>query len=145
MLVLAVVVLASHHQVKKTRNAHVHPLVVRKTTPLRRKLAFTHRIEHARLLTQIVRVSAFVSKRAKIFEIEFFADVFGGFWLDNLALDRVREEAVEAILAVTHVEVDAWIEASVHMVLAAFLRVVTFIHCEILVRTEILHRLQLGL
>ncbi len=91
--------------------------------------------------------AALVALRAVVFVVEFAANLFGGLGLDNLALDRVREKAVEAILAVSHVEVDAGIEASIHMKFAAFRlglsRPRAFIHSEVLVGAQVLDSLKL--
>lgn len=91
--------------------------------------------------------AALIALRAVVFVVELAADLFGGLGLDNLALDGVREKAVKSILAVSHVEVDAGIEASIHMKFAAFgfglSRSRAFIHCEVLVCTQVLDSLKL--
>jgi hypothetical protein len=91
-----------------------------------------------------VRKAALVALGTIVLIIEFFADVFGRFWLDDLSFDGVGEEAVEAVLAVAHVEVDAGIVATIGMCLAAlgFLALcsssLAFIDCEILISAHIL-------
>jgi hypothetical protein len=50
-----------------------------------------------------------------------------------LTLDGVREEAIEAIFAVAHVEVDAWVEASVDVAFAALPR--ALVDSKVLLRT----------
>jgi hypothetical protein len=58
-----------------------------------------------------------------------------------LSLDGVGKEAVEPILAVSHVEVDAGIVAPINMGFATLAR--TLIDCKVLFRTEILYCLKL--
>ena len=82
-----------------------------------------------------------------VFVIEFSANIFIGFRSDDLSFDGVREEAVEAILAVAHVEVDAGVEASVDVIFSTLgrllsLRVGTFVDCEVLVCAESFDGLQ---
>jgi hypothetical protein len=94
-----------------------------------------------------VRVATFVSLGAIVLVIQLAADFFGRFWLDNLSLDGVREEAVEAVLAIAHVEVDAGVEASFDMHFAALRSLLgwgswTFIDCKILVRTKVFDALK---
>ena len=84
---------------------------------------------------------AFVALGTIVFVIEFAANVFGGLGLDNLSFDGVREEAVEAILAVPHVEVDAGIVAPINMELSAFGALFPDLSCafadrEVLIRAE---------
>lgn len=62
-----------------------------------------------------MRVTAFVALGAVVLVIQLAADFFGGFGLDDLSLDGMGEQAVEAVLAVPHVEVDAGVEASFDM------------------------------
>ena len=65
--------------------------------------------------------AALVALGAIVLIVKLPADIFGGFWLDDLSLDGVREKAIEAVLAVTHVEVNAWVEAPFNMELATLL------------------------
>lgn len=85
-----------------------------------------------------MREATFVAIGAVVFVIEFSANVFIGFRSDDLSFDRVREEAVEAVLAVAHVEVDAGVEASIDVVFTTFGRLLplgvrAFVDCEVLV------------
>jgi hypothetical protein len=86
---------------------------------------------------------ALVAEGAVIFVVELAADLFGGFWADELSFDGVGEEAVEAVLAVAHVEMDAGVEAALHVRLVALGSVGALVDCEVLVRTEVLYHLQL--
>ena len=94
--------------------------------------------------------SAFVALGTIVFVVEFAANVFGGLRLDNLSFDGVGEEAVEAVLAVAHVEVDAGIEAPFNMELSALgtlLSVLSlaFADREVLIRAEPLDGVQFSL
>lgn len=86
---------------------------------------------------------ASVSLRAIVFVVEFSADLFSGFWADNLSANGVGEEAVEAILAVSHVEMNARVVASIDMVLVALGRVRALVDCKVLICTVTLHEIQL--
>lgn len=93
-------------------------------------------------------VAALVALGAVVLVVKFAANFFGGFWLDDLSLDGVREEAVEAVLAIAHVEVDAGVKASFNMEFAALGSLLgrgsrTFIDCEILVGAEVFDTLKL--
>jgi len=55
----------------------------------------------------------------------------------------VGEEAVEAILAVSHVEMNAWVIASIDVILVALSSVRALVDCEVLICTVILHEIQL--
>lgn len=85
-----------------------------------------------------MRKLAFVSLRTVVFVVEFSADVFGGVWLDDLSFDGVRKKAVEAILAIAGVEVNAGIVDSFDMCLMVlaeltFLAARAFVDCEVLI------------
>ena len=67
-----------------------------------------------------MRKAALVALGTEIFIIEFAADLLGGFWLDDLPFDGVGEKAVEAVLAVSHVEVDAGVVAAFNVKFSAF-------------------------
>lgn len=88
-----------------------------------------------------MRKTTFVALGTVVFVIEFAANFFRGFWLDDLSLDRVRKKAIEAIFAVSHIEVDARIVATINMNFSALgLAVRTlslaFTDSEVLVRAE---------
>lgn len=145
MLVLAVLgVLAPAHEIKETGDIGVHLLLVGVATALGRKLAVPDRIVDAGLLPQVVAELALVSLGAVILVVELTADLLGGFWADELSFDGVGEEAVEAVLAVPHVEVDAGVEAALHVGLLALVGRAALVDCEELVRAEVLNHLQLG-
>lgn len=61
-----------------------------------------------------------------------------------MSFDGMREETVEAVLAVTHVEMYAWVKAAIDVLLAALGGVGAFIDGEVLVGTEVLDGVQLG-
>ena len=79
---------------------------------------------------------ALVALGTVVLIVELLADFLGGLWLDDLALDGVREEAVEAVLAVAHVEVDARVVAAVDVLLVALSRTRTLVDCEVLFGAE---------
>lgn len=83
-----------------------------------------------------------IARGAVVLEVELLADFLGGFWLDDLSLDGVGEEAVESVLAVSHVEVDAGVVAAVHMGFAALAGALA--DGEVLLGTEVFYGLQLG-
>ena len=90
------------------------------------------------LFFEIVRKLALVALGTVVLVVELAADLFGGVWLDDLSFDGVRKKAVEAILAIAGVEVDAGIVDSFHMglmVLAklTFLTSGAFVDCEVLI------------
>lgn len=111
---------------------------MRKATVLGRKFAFAHRVEYAWLPAEVMRKAAFVSLGTVVLIIEFAADVFGGFGLDDLSFDGVREEAIEAVLAVAHVVVNAGVEGAVDVVLVADGVAGALVDCEVLFRAEVL-------
>ena len=147
MLVLAVLVLAATHKVKKAGNVDIHFFLVRKSALSLCKFTFSQRVEDARLVAEIVGKATLVALGAVVLVVEFAADIFGGFWLDDLPFDGVREMAVEAVFAVSHIEVDARVVASINMVLAALLSdlstlALAFADSKVLVGTEILDALK---
>lgn len=85
---------------------------------------------------------AAIAERTVILEVQLLANLFGGLWLDDLSLDGVGEEAVEAVLAVSHVEVDAWVVAAIDMGLAALTG--ALVDCEVLFGAEVFYGLQLS-
>ena len=84
-----------------------------------------------------------IAQGTVVLEVELLADLLGGLWLDDLTLDGVGEEAVEAVLAVAHVEVDAGVEAAFDMGLLALFCAVALVDCEELVSAEVLYHFQL--
>ena len=117
---------------------------MRKTASLSAEFALPHRVVHAGLVPQVVAETASVSHRTVVIVVELTADVFGWLGLDDLSLDGVAEVAVEAVLAVTHVEVDAGVEIAVDMLLPA-VAVGALVHCKILVWTVVFDLFQLTL
>ena len=99
---------------------------------------------HAGLVPQVVAETASVSHRTVVIVVELTADVFGWLGLDDLSLDGVAEVAVEAVLAVSHVEVDAGVEIAVDMLLPA-VAVGALVHCKILVWAVVFDLFQLTL
>lgn len=85
---------------------------------------------------------AFVALRTVVLIVQFLAHLFGGLWLDDLSLDGVGEEAIEAILAVAHVEVNAGVVAAIDMMLATLAR--ALVYCEVLLRAKVLNGLKLS-
>lgn len=85
---------------------------------------------------------ATIARGTVILQIELLANFFGGFGLDDLSLDGMGEETIEAILAISHVEMDTGVVAAVHMGFAALAG--TLVDGEILFGTEVFYRLQLG-
>jgi hypothetical protein len=143
VFVFAVLVFAASHKVEKTRHTDVDFLLVRKAAAVVAELALSQRVVDAGFSAEVVGKPAFVALGAVVLVVEFAADFLGGFGLDDLALDGVGEEAVEAVLAVPHVEVNARIVASLHVVLEAFSLTGAFVDCEVLVRAQILDIFQL--
>lgn len=142
MLVLAVLVLASSHEVKKTGHGGVDLGLVREAALPVGELALAERVVDAGLVAQAVGELALVALGAVVLVVELLAHLLGGLGLDDLPLDGVREEAVEAVLAVAHVEVDARVVAPVHVVLPALAG--ALVHREVLLRAEVFDGLELG-
>jgi hypothetical protein len=85
-------------------------------------------------------VLAFISDGAVVFVIQFFAGFLCRLRLDDLSLDRVGEQTIEAVFAIAHVIVDAGVEASINMLFFTnFL--MTFVNSEILFRTHIFYHI----
>lgn len=144
MLVLTILgILAPTHKVEKTGNVGVHLLLVRITTTLSRKFAISNRVEDAGLTPEVVAKLALVPLGTVILVIELAADVLGGLRADKLSLDGVGEEAIESVFAISHVEMNAGVEAPLHVGLGALPGVVALVDREVLVRAEVLNHLQL--
>ena len=97
-----------------------------------------------------MRKAALVALGTIVLIVKLPADILGGLWLDDLSLDGVREEAIEAILAVAHVEVDAWVEAPFNMELATLLAdlsvgALAFADSKVLICTETFYLLEFSL
>lgn len=144
MFVLAAIVLASYHEVEKARYVDLHFLFVREPALLGGELALAHRIVDARLLSKVVGKTALVALGTVVLVVEFPADVFGGLGLDDLSLDGVGEEAVEAVLAVAHVEMDARVEATLNVHFFALGGFLAFVDREVLVCAQVLDLVQLS-
>ena len=86
---------------------------------------------------------ASVSLWAVVLVVKFTADLFGRFWANNLSANGVGKKAVEAILAVSHIEMNARVVASIDMVLVALSSVRALVDCKVLICTVILHKVQL--
>jgi hypothetical protein len=148
VLVFALVVLAASHKVKKARHVDVDFLFVGKAALLVGELALSHGVVDAGELAEVVGEPALVALGAIVLVVEFAADFLGGIGLDDLSLDGVGEKAVEAVLAVAHVEVDAGIVATLNMELSAFgalrsLSSRTFVYRKVLVCAQVLNLVQL--
>lgn len=144
MFVLAAIVLASYHEVEKAGHVDLHFLFVGEPALLRGELALAHRVVDARLLSKVVRKTALVALGTIVLVVELPADVFGGLGLDDLSLDGVGEEAVEAVLAVAHVEVDAGVEAAFNVHFLALGGSLAFVDREVLVGAQVLDLVQLS-
>jgi hypothetical protein len=142
VLILAAGVLAPRHEVKKTRHADVHLFVVGVSAALGAELALADGVEDAGLAPEVVGELALVALGTVVLVVELAADFLGGLWADDLSLDGVGEEAVEAVLAVAHVEMDAGVEAAVDVLLHAFHGAAAFIDGEVLISTQILNSVQ---
>lgn len=96
----------------------------------------------AGVFSEVVGVSAFVSVGAVVFVVEFFAGVFGGFGSVDLSFEGVGEVAAESVLAVSHVVMNAGVEAAIDVFLAAVFLSFAFFDCEVLVGTEVFDHFQ---
>jgi hypothetical protein len=143
VLVLAGIVLAPSHKVEKTWHCNIHLRRVRVAARFVAEFALPHRVVHAWLVAEVVRKLASVSLGAVVFVVEFSTDLFSGFWPDDLSANGVGEEAVEAILAVAHVEMNARVVASIDVRLVALTRGRAFVDCKVLICAVILHEIQL--
>lgn len=108
------------------------------------ELAFPKRVVNASLASEIMRKLAFVALRTVVLIVQLPADFLSRLRAHDLPLDGVGKEAVEAVLAVSHVEMNAGVKAAIDVLLATLGRVGTFIDCEVLVRTEVLDGVQFG-
>lgn len=142
MLVLAVLVLASSHEVKKTGHGGIDLGLMREAALSIGELALSQRVVDAGLVAQIMGELALVALGTVVLIVELLADLLGGLWLDDLSLDGVGEEAVEAVFAVAHVEVDAGVVAAIDVVLAALAG--TLVYREVLLRAKVFDGLELG-
>lgn len=95
------------------------------------KLALAEGVVDAWVLAEIVRELAFSTHRAVIFVVKLLACLFRGLGLHDLASDRVGEQAVEAIFAVSLIKVDARIVAAINVGFGA-LTILALVHCEVL-------------
>jgi len=143
VLVLAGIVFAPSHKVEKTWHCNIHLCWVWIAARFVAEFAFPHWVVYAWFVAEIVGKLASVSLGAVVFVVEFSTDLFGRFWADNLSANGVWEEAVEAILAVSHVEMNARVVASIDVVLVALGRVRALVDCKVLICTVILHEIQL--
>ena len=92
--------------------------------------------------------TTFVALRTIVLVVKLSANVFGWLRSNNLPFDRVRKKTVEAVLAVSHVEMDAWVKASLYVQFSTFSTLLggssrAFIDCEVLVSTQIFDALKL--
>jgi predicted ATPase len=120
---------------------------VRKSALSLCELTLSQRVKDARFVAKVVGKATLVALGAVVLVVELAADIFGGFWLDDLPFDGVREMAVEAVFAVAHIEVNARVVASINMVLAALLSdlstlALAFADSKVLVGAEILDTLK---
>ena len=149
VLVLAVIVFAASHEVEKAGHVDIHLFLVGKPASFVWKLALAHGVEDAGFFAEVVGKPALVALGAVVFVVEFAADVFVGFGLDDLSFDGVGKKAVEAVLAVAHVEVDARVEAAIGVVFAVLAGSLlpvgagALVDCKVLIGTEVLDIFQL--
>lgn len=144
MLVLTILrILAPTHKVEKTGNVRVHLLLVRVTTTLSRKFAISNRVVDTRLTPEVVAELTLVPQGTVVLIIQLAADLLGRLRSNQLSLDGVGEEAIESVFAITHVEMNAGVEAALHVGLGALPSVVALVDREVLVRAEVLNHLQL--
>lgn len=101
-----------------------------------REFALTDGVVDAGVVSKVMRAAAFVAHRTSPVVVELLACLFLRRRTDNDSLDRVRKQAVEAVLAVTRVEVDAGIEATVDMGPSAVDVTTALVYREILIRTQ---------
>jgi len=87
--------------------------------------------------------TTFVALRTIVLVVKLSANVFGWLRSNNLPFDRVRKKTVEAVLAVSHVEMNARVVASIDVVLVALGRVRALVDCKVLICTVTLHEIQL--
>ena len=95
--------------------------------------------------------SASVALGAVVIVVKFAANFLGRLGLNDLSFDGMGKKAVEAVFAVSHIEVNAGVEASIDMLLATLgslrsLRIRSsraFIHCKVLVGAQSLDVFQL--
>jgi len=95
------------------------------------------------ILSEIVRVSTFVSIWAVVFIIKLFASLFSWFWSVNLSSKSVRKVTAKSIFAVSHVVMNTWIKASVDVLFAAVFFTFAFFDCKVLISANILDHFKL--
>jgi hypothetical protein len=141
MPILAILVLASSHKIEETWHTDIHLLFVRKTTLPIRKFTLSQGVIDTGLASEVVGELASIAQWTIIFVIKLLADLLGGLWLDDLSFDGMREETVESVLAVAHVEMDAGVVAAVDVGFTALAG--ALIHCEVMLRAKVFYGLQL--
>lgn len=149
VLVLASVVLAATHEVEKAGDVDVDFLLVGKPALGVLELTLSQGVVDAGLIAEVMGKATLVTLGAVVIVVELSADILCWLGSDDLPLDGVREEAVEAVLAVAHVEVNAGVVASVDVDLST-LRILlpvlalALADCKVLVGAKILDLLQLS-
>lgn len=89
MFVLAILVLAPCHKVEEAWHADVHLFFVGEAALSVRKFALSQGVIDAGFSSEVVGELAAISGGAIVFVVEFLADLFGGFWLDDLSFEGV--------------------------------------------------------
>jgi hypothetical protein len=84
-----------------------------------------------------VGVLAFAAAWTIVFEIQFFASLFGWLWSGYLPFEGVGKVAAEAIFAVSHIIMNAWIETSIYVSLSTIS--FAFIDSKVLISANILN------
>ena len=90
----------------------------------------------ARVFSEVVGVSALAAIGAVVFVVEFFAGLLGGFGSVDLSSEGVGEVTAESIFTVSHVVMDARIEATIDVSFSAWGNSLLFcalFNCEILI------------
>ena len=96
------------------------------------------------IFSEIVGVSALVSIWAVVFVVELFAALLGRFWSVDLSSEGVGEVAAEAVFAVSHVVVDAWVKASVDVFFATVFLAFAFFDGKVLIGAKIFDHFELA-
>lgn len=138
VFVFAILIMASFHKVKKQDTLTSIFLVCEKRQPSSENMHFPWEFVNAGFVSEIMRESASFSLRTIIFIIQFPAYFFWGFRSNNLSFDGVWKQAIESILAIAHIKMNAWIIASIEMYFFAMFFAWTFIDSKILIRAHLL-------
>lgn len=142
--ILAVLVVgASAHEVKKTDNWDVEFFFVWVSTVSIWEFAFWDWVVDTWVFSEIVWESTFGSGGTVVFIIQLFAGLFRWFRSIDLSFEGVWEMAAESVFAVPHVVMDAWIKASIDVLLAAVFFAFAFLNRKVLVSAKVLNHFKL--